>query len=703
MSMEVGAMRDAYRVGCDIGGTFTDFVLINTTSGQVHTAKRLTSPADPSLAMLMGLEQLRRSVPDYATSTERLAHATTLVANAVVERTGAKTAILCTAGFRDVIELRRYVRVTTYELFADPPLPLVRRSMPLLVNVRTRADGSVLKAIDSDEIALIAARLAADDVRAVAVCFLHAFSNPANERIAGELLARLLPGVAISLSSDVLPQIKEYERSSTTVINAYVKPLTAGYLGKLARGVAEAGFRAPLQIMLSNGGIGSARLAAELPVRLIESGPVAGAVAARHLARMLNISEILAYDMGGPTEKACLIRDGALPMTDDLEVARTRRFTKSSGFPVAIPAVNMIEIGAGGGSIARVNALGIVEVGPQSAGADPGPACYGLGGKEPTVSDADLVLGYLDPEGFAGGRMRLNAALAESAIESRIASSLSASTTEAAWIIHDVVNEAMAAAVRMHVSERGGDPSRPLLLAFGGAGPVHVCNLAVKLGIRRILVPLQAGVLSALGLVLAPAAFDIARTRKVPVRALNFPDLAQQVAAMQEEIAGKLREVDAGIPRYEVALGLGYIGQSYHVPVSVDPEGIATLTAERLLQAFAAAYRGKYGYYYDDVAIELVTVHVTGVAGAEIEAPPGLQDSQADAGAAWRGERPAYSARRHRFLPFTRYRRDLLRRDMVFEGPCLIEEDAATTVVDVGARVVVDQYGSLDISLAAME
>jgi N-methylhydantoinase A len=265
---------------------------------------------------------------------------------------------LCTAGFRDVIELRRYVRVTTYELFADPPLPLVRRSLRLPVNERTRADGSVLKAVDGDEIARLAARLAADDVQAVAICFLHAFSNPANERAAGELLSRLLPGVAISLSSDVLPQIKEYERSSTTLINAYVKPLTAGYLGKLARGVAESGFHAPLQIMLSNGGIGSAKLAAELPVRLIESGPVAGAVAARYLARMLNVSEVLAYDMGGTTAKACLIRDGALPMTDDLEVARTHRFTKSSGFPVAIPAVNMIEIGAGGGSIARGECAG---------------------------------------------------------------------------------------------------------------------------------------------------------------------------------------------------------------------------------------------------------------------------------------------------------------------------------------------------------
>lgn len=696
-------MHDVYRVGCDIGGTFTDFVLFDTSTGKVHTAKRLTTPADPSLAMLAGLADLSGRVADYATATGRLTHATTLVANAVLERKGANTALLCTEGFRDVLELRRYVRVTTYELFADPPLPLVRRSLRLPVNERTRADGSVLKVVDAEEIARIAARLKLEDVKSVAICFLHAFSNPANERAAGKLLAQLLPGVAISLSSDVLPQIKEFERSSTTVINAYVKPLTHGYLGKLRTGVVAAGFRTPLQIMLSNGGIGSTGVAAEFPVRLIESGPVAGAVVAQRLARMLGLPEILAYDMGGTTAKACLIRDGALPMTDDLEVARTRRFTKSSGFPVAIPAVNMIEIGAGGGSIARINALGIVEVGPQSAGADPGPACYGLGGKEPTVSDADLVLGYLDPEHFAGGTMRLDRALAKSAIAALIGTPLRTSAAEAAWIIHDVVNEAMAAAVRMHVSERGGDPSQPLLMAFGGAGPVHVCNLAVKLGIRRVLIPLRAGVLSALGLVLAPAAFDIARTRKVPLQTLNFTDLAGEVAAMQEEIAVKLREVDAGTPRYEVALGLGYIGQSYHVPVSVVPDGIAMLTANKLLKAFAATYRGKYGYYYDDVPVELVTVHVTGVAGAEVDALPELASSHVDASPASHGERRAYSARLRRFLPFTVYRRDLLRRDMVFQGPCLVEEDAATTVLDAGARVTVDRYGSLDINLVASE
>ena len=693
-------MDSAYRVGCDIGGTFTDFVLIDTATGRIHTAKRLTTSADPSIGMLAGLRDLAEAAPGYTSSTERLAHATTLVANAVIERKGVKTALLCTAGFRDVIELRRYVRVTTYEMFADPPVPLVPRNLRIPVNERTRADGSIRQSLDPEEIARIAKQLKAEGVRSVAVAFLHSFTNPTNERAAGAALATFLPDVAISLSSDVLPQIREYERTSTTVVNAYVKPLALDYLGKLERGVVEAGFHAPLQIMLSNGGVGSARTAAEFPVRLVESGPVAGAVMAHRFARLLGLPEVLAYDMGGTTAKACLIRDLVLPLTDELEVARSRRFTKSSGYPVAIPAVNMIEVGAGGGSIARVNALGIVQVGPESAAADPGPACYGLGGLKPTVSDADLVLGYLDPERFAGGTMRLDKGAAECAIASSLAEPLTISVTEAAWTIHDVVNESMASAVHMHVSERGGDPSRPVLIAFGGAGPVHVANLAAKLGIERILVPLRAGVLSALGLVMAPAAFDIARTRKTSLRTLDFARLASEVAEIREEVRARLDEVDAATPRFDVALGLGYVGQSYHVPVPVDGDHIAELTEEKLLASFAEIYRARYGYFYADVPVELVTVHVTGSAGSGVEKLPEGTALGVDFATAITGERSAWSARKHAFLPFKVYRRERLGPGMHFNGPCLVEEDTATTVIDVGARVTVDRYWSLDITLA---
>jgi len=696
-------MSSNWLVGCDIGGTFTDFVLTDTVSGRIVTAKRLTTPADPSVAMLAGLAALDAVVPGYAMSSMRLAHATTLVANAVIERKGAKVALLTTAGFRDVVELRRYVRVTTYEMYADPPAPLVPRYLRFPVRERTRADGSIRQAVDPDEIAAIAGRLVAEAVTSVAVAFLHSYTNPTNERATGELLARLMPGVAVSLSSDVLPQIKEYERTSTTLVNAYVKPLTRAYLRKLETGVRERGFMAPPQIMLSNGGIGSARTAAEYPVRLIESGPVAGAVMAQQLARLMGLEEVIAYDMGGTTAKACLIRDASLPLTDELEVARSRRFTKSSGFPVAIPAVNMIEVGAGGGSIARVNALGIVEVGPQSAAAEPGPACYGLGGSEPTVSDADLVLGYLDAERFAGGNMALDRTAAERAIIARIASATGATLEAAAWTIHDVVNESMAAAIRMHVTERGGDPTRPVLIAFGGAGPVHVTNLAAKLGIRRILVPMRAGVLSALGLVLAPAAFDIARTRKVALEALDLGVLADDVTSLTNTIRERLAEVGSAAPRFEAAFGLGYTGQSYHVPVPVAADRIAALTRDELLQGFAAVYRAKYGYFYNDVPVELVSVHVTGIAGDAGPVLPQAPERGSDAEAVIFGERGAWSARRRAFVPFTIYRRDDLAPGMRFAGPCLVEEDTATTVIDVGDRVGVDRLGSLDISIARQE
>jgi N-methylhydantoinase A len=688
-----------FRAACDIGGTFTDFVLLDEDSGAIHVGKRLTTPDDPSVAMLAGFAAFEREAPGYPQHTVRLAHATTLVANAVIERKGARTALLCTAGFRDVLELRRYVRVTTYELFADPPEPLVPRALRLAVNERIRANGSVLRPIDPHEIADITDRLREERVQSVAICFLHAFTNPANESEAARLLAEHLPNMPVSLSSDVLPQIKEFERSSTTVVNAYVKPLTGRYLRRVSAGVREAGFAAPLQIMLSNGGIASAETAAEFPVRLIESGPVAGAIVARHFGALLDLPEVLSFDMGGTTAKASLIRDGLLPLTDELEVARSRRFTKSSGFPVATPAVNMIEIGAGGGSIAAIGPLGIVQVGPESAGSVPGPVCYDSGGAAPTVTDADLILGYLDPERFAGGSMRLNVDAARHAIERILAAPLDLDAVAAAWTVHDVVNETMAAAVRMHVTERGGDPSRPVLVAFGGAGPMHVAHLAAKLGIRRVLVPLRAGVLSALGLLLSPAAFDLKRTRKQPLDRLDPAAVRAEMAEMKEAIASRLAEAAPGAsPEFVVTLEVGYIGQGYQVPVPIGPQQLAGLTPASLLAAFAEVYRGKYGYYYDDVPAELVNILVAGYAGEAPEIVVPLPETGAAAPAP-RARRRAWSPRRGALIEFAAYERDALAPGMSVAGPALIEEDSATTVVDCDAAVIVDRYGSLDITL----
>ena len=473
----------------------------------------------------------------------------------------------------------------------------------------------------------------------------------------------------VSLSSDVLPQIKEFERSSTTVVNAYVKPPTRRYLapgqrrgarGRLRRAAADHAVERRHRLGRDRGGVpGPAN-------RVRDRSPVP--IVARHFGALLGLPEVLSFDMGGTTAKACLIRDGQLPLTDELEVARSRRFTKSSGFPVATPAVNMIEIGAGGGSIAQVGALGIVQVGPESAGAAPGPACYGGGGTLPTVTDADLILGYLDPERFAGGSMRLDAAGAKRAVEQTLGAPLGLEAVAAAWTVHDVVNETMATAVRMHVTERGGDPSRPVLVAFGGAGPVHVANLAAKLGIRRVLVPLRAGVLSALGLLLSPAAFDLKRTRKQPLDRLDPAAVRSEIGQMKQAIAERLAEAAPGArPDWVVTLEVGYIGQGYQVPVPVSDQQLAALTPASLLAAFAEVYRAKYGYYYDDVPAELVNILVAGQAG---DMPAIISALPESAGAATpRGARLAWSPRRRERIEFAIYDRNALAPGMSFPRP----------------------------------
>ncbi|MGH7265812.1 MAG: hydantoinase/oxoprolinase family protein, partial [Candidatus Rokuibacteriota bacterium] len=618
------ATPTGFRVGCDIGGTFTDFVVVDEATGEVFIDKRLTTSPDPSGGMLDGLRAVEVAVPGYVERTRRIAHATTLVANAVIERKGARTALLCTRGFRDVLEVRRRVRVTTYELWVDPPEPLVPRVLRLPVTERTYSDGQILIKVEPEEVERIAALLRREGVESVAIAFLHAYVNPAGEEEVARLLARHAPELALSLSSAVLPQIKEFERTSTTVVNAYVKPLTRRYLGNLDRGLASAGFRAPLHIMLSNGGLAGTRTAGEFPIRLIESGPVAGAIVGQHYAERLGLREVLAFDMGGTTAKACLIRDGALPITNELEVARSKRFVKSSGFPVAVPAVHLIEIGAGGGSIAAVNALGLVQVGPESAAAAPGPMCYGFGGTRPTVTDADLMLGYLDAGYFLGGTMRLDAEAARRGIAAELAAALQRDVLAAAWTVHDVVNETMAAAVRMHVVERGGDPARPTLVAFGGAGPVHAYHLAAKLGVRQVLVPLRAGVLSAFGLLVTAPVFDAIRTHKVPLERIDAAAVEAQFHEMEAEIARSVGEVEpGGAVEWSRAVDVCYIGQGYTVTVSLEGLAPADVTGQELWRRFAAVYREKYGYFYVDVPAEVVSLRAAGrVPGREFALRP---------------------------------------------------------------------------------
>ena len=683
-----------YRLGVDVGGTFTDFVLLDEGSSEIHIAKSLTTPTDPSVGILTGVKAFDAACAGHVDATRRIAHATTLVANSVIERKGAVTALLATKGFRDILELRRHVRVTTYELFADPPEPLVPRWLRLPVDERVFSDGAVLKPVNRADIERAVEVMRAEGVTSVAVAYLHSYVNPANERATAEILRELAPEIAVTLSSDVLPQIKEFERTSTTVVNGYVKPLAQHYLANLDAGLQSNGYKAPLHIMLSNGGLGSTKTAGDFPIRLIESGPVAGAIVGRQLAELMNIQDVLSFDMGGTTAKACLIRDQALPITDELEVARSKRFTKSSGFPVGVPAVNMIEIGAGGGSIAAVNQMGIVQVGPESASADPGPICYRQGGERPTVTDADLTLGYLNPGNFAGGTMSLDDAGAAAGLDRDIGGPQGRTTLQAAWTVHDVINETMAAAVRMHVTERGGNPESATMVAFGGAGPVHAYNLARKLHIQKLIVPLRAGVLSALGLLVAPPAYDMVRTYKAPIRTLDAADITAQMDTMASEIDTLLDGIEAsGERRFRRAMDVGYIGQSYQVTVPVDgaPDG------DSVFETFARLYRDKYGYFYEDVPAEIVNLRVLGeIAGAGLQL---TTVAKGDGAATPTGERPAYSPSRGEMIPFAVYDRETLRPGMKFDGPAIVEEVTSTTIVDGDGSVEIDDYGSLVVTL----
>ena len=688
-------------VGCDIGGTFTDLVLFNQATGEMVVKKVVTTPGDPSEAVMNGVGTLANSVPGYPGDTRQFVHATTLATNAVIEKKGAKTALLATKGFRDLLELRRHVRVKNTEMWNDPPEPLVPRHLRLPVTERTYSDGRILVPVAEEELGAIAQVLQDEGVESLAIAFLHSYVNSKNEEQVAEAIGRLVPGITVSLSSRVLPEYMEYERTATTVINAYVKPLVQRYLHRLQDRLNQEGFHSSLFVTLSSGGLASINTAGEFPVRMIESGPAAGVVAAQAYARRANLDQVLCLDMGGTTAKACLIKDGALPLTSEMEVARSQRLQRGSGYPVATPSIDLLEVGAGGGSIARINELGLVQVGPESSGADPGPICYGFGGEEPTVTDADLVLGYLSPDYFLGGEMKLDTAAAAKGLKDRLGDALGQQPLDVAWTVHEVVNANMAAAVKMHVIEKGGDPGRATLVAFGGAGPVHAYNLARALGIKKVLVPLQAGVTSALGLLEAPPAFDLSRTYKVPLERLDFVSLGHDFDQMDREVAGLLEQMDPdGEVLFTHSVDLCYIGQGYQIPLPLADGSLTSKIGETLLEGFAQEYREKYGYFYDDIPVEVANLRVRGsLVGRGLQFQP-LPRSEGPTEEAIKGTRPAYSAVQQGVVPHEVYDRYRLSPGMAFSGPAIIEERESTTLVDQGGKVEVDEYGTLVISVA---
>lgn len=678
------------RVGVDIGGTFTDLCVLDET-GVVAVGKVLTTHDEPARAVEEGLKRTLADAGLDAADVEQFVHGTTLVTNALIERKGSRTALLATAGFRDVLEMRREHRYELYDLLIELPAPLVPRHLRFDVPERILADGTVHTGLDEDYVARLGRELDDRGIDAVAICFLHAFTNPAHERRAAEVLKEVAPRLRVALSSEVVPEIREFERASTTVANVYVQDLTERYLRDLERRLHEAGVRPSPHIMLSNGGIATVDTAARYPIRILESGPAGGALAASAIGSAAGVEDLLAFDMGGTTAKLCMISGGAPLVTHEFEVDRKYRLLPGSGLPVKVPVTDMIEIGVGGGSIARIDALGLLTVGPDSAGSEPGPVCYGRGGTEPTVTDADLVLGYLDPGYFLGGGMTLDAEGAREAIRSKIAGQLGVSVEEAAWGIHTSVNEDMANAARVHAVERGKDPAKLPMFTFGGAGPVHGVGVARALGAPEVVAPPAAGVLSAAGFLTAPLAFDFVRSARSAVLDLSEEQVDALFAEMETEGRELLEKsgVDGARVTHRRIAEMRYSGQGYEIRVPVEPGK----WPESLVDAFTETYRTLYRRTGPDVAIEVLNWRVVS-SGPVPEVTLKLAAATAE-GDARKGSRPAYFPAEGGFVDtavFDRYR--LAPGDRV-EGPAIVEERESTVVIPPGARCVVGEDAGL--------
>ena len=693
-----------YALGIDIGGTFTDLVVYDHERGRQWSRKVLTTHDDPARAVATGVDAILREGGLEPERFTRVVHATTLFTNALIERKGARTGLLTTAGFADALEIGRERKFELYDLAITKPEPLVPRDLRLEVAERVGADGRVRRRLDAREVGARARRLVEAGAESIAIVFLHAYANPRHEAEAARIVARLLPRVAVTASHEVAPEIREFERASTTAANAYIKPLAQRYLELMGRRVAEAGIPAPLLLMVSSGGLTHVAEAARAPVRMLESGPAAGAIAAAFFGRDdADEGRVLAFDMGGTTAKLSLV-DGGEPLTAySFEAARQRRFIEGSGLPIRISTIELIEIGAGGGSIASVDEIGLLKVGPRSAGSQPGPAAYGLGGAEPTVTDADLLLGYLNPEYFAGGELTLDVPAARAAVE-RVAAGLGLPATQVAWGIHDVVNESMASAARVHIAERGRDPRHYALLCTGGAGPVHAWSLARKLGMARVVCPPSAGVASALGLLVAPARVDRVATVGIRLDEGSVGELEAAFRRLEDEARAVM--ADTGLPLERATIQRladgRFLGQGFDLVVDL-PDGPydgrdADSVRRALTQAFEAAYREKFSLTPPDVPVEFINVRVAvraPVAGSEVV----LQGRARRGDSPIKGRRPVWFPEANGFVETIVYDRTRLSVADGFAGPAVIEEEGSTLVVPPRAGFTVAPTGNVVVTL----
>lgn len=667
------------RLAVDIGGTFTDVVV---ASGERHWwAKVLTTHEAPERGVIEGIDVALAAAGLRPSYIGFVIHGTTLATNALIERKGARTALLTTAGFRDTIELGTESRFDQYDINLQKQPPLIPRKWRIPIIERVAADGEILRLLEERSVLEAVEFLQSERIESVAVAFLHSYAQPVHERRVRNLLKEHLPGVAVSLSCEVSPEMREYERFTTTCANAYVQPLIAGYLGRLERELKEAGFPGRLFLMLSSGGITGVETARAFPIRLVESGPAGGAVFARHIAQQHGARRVLSFDMGGTTAKICLIDDFRPQTARVFEVSRAERFKKGSGMPVRIPVIEMVEIGAGGGSIARIDRLSRIAVGPDSAGSTPGPACYGRGGSHPTVTDADLVLGRIDPTSFAGGQVPLDPLAAREALARLRASGLPRmSADDFAHAIAELVDEAMANAARVHAVENGKTLEDRTLVAFGGAAPLHVARLAEKLGISEIIVPRGAGVGSAIGFLLAPISYELARTLYMRLGGFEPSRVNALLAAMAEDARKFVAEGADGQPLYEDRLAFArYVGQGHEIPIVVPVRPLEQCDAVLLRKSFERAYLQQYGRLIEGVDIEILAWTVTvGTAVAEVKT---IETLTRKATPAPRRYCDVVDVSNGQIVKAAVHLRSDLPPGTCLSGPAIILEDATSTVV----------------------
>jgi N-methylhydantoinase A len=683
--------KKSIRIAVDIGGTFTDGLAVLTPGGRIWVAKSLTTPHDPGVAVTTVMVDLLRQVAAVrgavTTDVTEVVHGTTLVTNTLIERKGAKTGLIVTQGTRDVLTIGREIRYELYDLNLEIPQPLVPEDKRLEVDERLDVYGDVVTPLETAALDRLLNEVAQLDVEAVAVCLLHAYVNDAHEKQIEAAIHQRFPKLAVSISSNIAREIREFERMSTAAANAYVQPLVAEYLARLDMRVHELAPKAPLRIMVSSGGFTSGKAAAETPILLLESGPAGGVLSALNTARNAGIDQILAFDMGGTTAKACVAVGGEPLIAHSFECARVSRFKRGSGLPILMPSIDLIEIGAGGGSIAHVNDLGLLNVGPESSGAMPGPACYGQGGVEATVTDADLALGYLNADNFLGGEMKLRRDLAEQAL-GKLAAKLKLTTTDVAWGICNIVNENMAAAARIHIAEKGHDPREFTMVATGGAGPVHVVEVARKLQIPRVLATIAAGAGSCLGLLAAPARVDRAWSNPTLLKDIAWARVAQTYGELREDAEAELKSAGANLASIKWYIGaeMRYAGQGHNVSVSLPWRKVGSTMAPALLKVFEANYRQLYGHLVPGAAPQVITWRLTGRSVVKTHNFT-WGDTRVSAKPVMRGKREIFLPLKKKFGVVPVYDRYSLKPGAKLAGPVILEERESTLVVPVKADI----------------